>query len=72
MDLSEEVKTSESQNEAAIEPSVHSDIKDERIAARRKRVQAKIEADRRAAMGEEPQEVSAFDFLIPAKIYTVV
>lgn len=32
--------------------------KEERIMARRKRVQAKLEAKRKAEAGEEPQEVS--------------
>ena len=40
---------------AADQPSVHSDSKEERIAARRKRVEAKLEAARRAALGQEPQ-----------------
>lgn len=40
---------------AAERPSVHSDNKEERIAARRQRVEARIEAARRAAMGEEPR-----------------
>ncbi len=40
------------------EPCTSSDVKEERILARRKRVQAKIEADRRAALGEEPQKVT--------------
>ena len=39
------------------QPSTDSDIKEERIAARRKRVRAKIEAEKRAALGEEPEEV---------------
>ena len=39
------------------QPSTDSDIKEERIAARRKRVRAKIEADKRAALGEQPVEV---------------
>lgn len=39
------------------EPSTNSDVKEERILARRKRVRTKIEADKRAALGEEPQKV---------------
>ncbi len=39
---------------AADQPSLHSDSKEERFAARRKRVETRIEAARRAAMGEEP------------------
>ena len=39
------------------QPSTDSDVKEERIAARRKRVRAKIEADKRAASGEQPIEV---------------
>ena len=57
MEQSDETKPSESQNEAGVEPSIHSDIKEQRISARRKRVLMKIDADRRAAMGEKPQEV---------------
>lgn len=43
--------------EQAEEPSVDSDNREMRIAARRKRVLLKIEADRRAAMGKEPSDV---------------
>ena len=39
------------------EPSVNSDCRETRIAARRKRVLLKIEADRRAALGEKPSNV---------------
>ncbi len=46
------------ENEAPPEPSTSSDVKEERILARRKRIQAKIDADRRAALGEEPQKVT--------------
>lgn len=45
------------ENQNPVEPTTASDVKEERILARRKRVQIKIEADRRAALGEEPQEV---------------
>ena len=37
-------------------PSVHSDNKEERISARRRRVETQIEAARRVALGQEPQE----------------
>ncbi len=45
------------ENPISAEPSTSSDIKEERILARRRRIQAKIEADRRAELGEEPQNV---------------
>ena len=44
---------------ASMQPSTDSDLKEERIAARRKRVKNKIEAEKRAALGEEPEKVSA-------------
>ena len=59
MDASSSVAT-ESQ---LIEPSTSSDVKEERILARRKRIQAKIKADRRAALGEEPQKVAIFELV---------
>ena len=43
---------------ASVQPSTDSDLKEERIAARRKRVKNKIEAEKRAALGEEPEQVS--------------
>ena len=52
------------------QPSTDSDIKEERIAARRKRVRAKIEADKRAALGEQPIEVGTD--LIPLPLYCKV
>lgn len=42
---------------ASVQPSTDSDLKEERIAARRKRVKNKIEAEKRAALGEEPEQV---------------
>ena len=51
------------------QPSTDSDIKEERIAARRKRVRAKIEADKRAALGEQPIEV---DIDLPLPLYCMV
>ena len=57
----EEEQSSQVRNSASMavnQPSTDSDIKEERIAARRKRVRAKIEAEKRAALGEEPEEVS--------------
>ncbi len=57
MDESSSVAT---ENPVPAEPSTSSDVKEERLLARRKRVQAKIEADRRAALGEEPQNVTVF------------
>ena len=55
MDVSSSVAM---ERELPPEPCTSSDVKEERILARRKRVQAKIEADRRAALGEEPQKVT--------------
>ena len=43
---------------ASVQPSTDSDLKEERIAARRKRVKNKIEAEKRAALGEEPEQVA--------------
>lgn len=40
-----------------VQPSTDSDLKEDRIAARRKRVKNKIEAEKRAALGEEPEQV---------------
>lgn len=45
----------EDKSTRANEPSVHSDIKEERIAARRKRVEMKLEAARQEALGVEPR-----------------
>ena len=42
----------------SVQPSTDSDLKEERIAARRKRVKNKIEAEKRAALGEEPEQVN--------------
>lgn len=42
---------------ASVQPSTDSDLKEERIAARRKRIKNKIEAEKRAALGEEPEQV---------------
>lgn len=52
----EQVKKSDSAA-ASVQPSTDSDLKEERIAARRKRVKNKIEAEKRAALGEEPEQV---------------
>jgi len=44
-------------SEGQSEPSVLSEVKEERILARRKRVNDRIEAARREALGEQPQKV---------------
>lgn len=54
MDAEHEEKPS---SEGQSEPSVFSEVKEERILARRKRVQERIEAARREALGEEPHKV---------------
>ena len=56
MDHSSSAVPEDSSSQTA-EPSTNSDVKEERILARRKRIRAKIEADKRAALGEEPQKV---------------
>lgn len=55
MDAEQEEKPS---SEGQSEPSVFSEVKEERILARRKRVQERIEAARREVLGEEPHKVS--------------
>lgn len=42
---------------ANVQPTTDSNLKEERIAARRKRVKNKIEAEKRAALGEELEQV---------------
>ena len=51
----EEIAGNESTEGAAF--NLDADMKEARIAARRKRVLAKIEADKRAAQGEEDVDV---------------
>lgn len=46
-----------SQEEDDVVSALSSESKETRIAARRKRVMMKIEADRRAAKGQEPTSV---------------
>ncbi len=48
---------------ASVQPSTDSDLKEERIAARRKRIKNKIEAEKRAALGEEPEQVPIDDIV---------
>lgn len=55
MDAEQEEKPS---SEGQSEPSVFSEVKEERILARRKRVQERIEAARREVLREEPHKVS--------------
>lgn len=57
---------------SASQPSTDSDLKEERIAARRKRVRAKIEAEKRAALGEEPEEVGVANVVIGWLLLTCV
>lgn len=45
------------------EPSTTSDNKEERILARRQRIQTKMESDRRAALGEESPKVRHNEFI---------
>ena len=63
MENDQSAQVGNSASVSANQPSTDSDIKEERIAARRKRVRAKIEAEKRAALGEEPEEVMFDDRL---------
>ena len=63
MENDQSAQVGNSASVSANQPSTDSDIKEERIAARRKRVRAKIEAEKRAALGEEPEEVMVDDKL---------
>lgn len=57
MDPKDDQQHDKTTNSAGNQPTTDSEIKEDRIAARRKRVRAKIEADKRAALGEEPEQV---------------